>query len=385
MLSQWQFFGSAWQVVSAALVLLAGIAVAKVLSKTFHGSTRRALLLYCWHTVFCVYYAYFLLDNVGDATAYYYQAVQGNITFSLGTAAVELITYFCVSIFGLSFLGTFLVYNIFGFIGIMAFDGSLRIATADKSKWVRRLATLIILLPSVSFWSSAIGKDAIAFMATSLALWAALHLKDRVWLMVTAVLLMLIVRPHIAGIMILALAGSQLIQRNIPFSRRVILGGAAALAATIMVPIALEYTGVGADVSAAELVSYVEQRQQMNHDGGSSIDIASMGVPMQLFTYLFRPLPMEANSLFSLAASADNVILLFLFIVGVWNMLIRRKRPLAGNRAFLWLFSLLSWFILASTTANLGLAVRQKWMFAPILLFLLISLLGKTKSRYLSR
>lgn len=385
MLSQWQFFGSAWQVVSAALVFLAGIAVAKVLSKTFHGSNRRALLLYCWHTVFCVYYAYFLLDNVGDATAYYYQAVQGNITFSLGTAAVELITYFCVSIFGLSFLGTFLVYNIFGFIGIMAFDGSLRIATADKSKWVRRLATLIILLPSVSFWSSAIGKDAIAFMATSLALWAALHLKDRVWLMVTAVLLMLIVRPHIAGIMILALAGSQLIQRNIPFSRRVILGGAAALAATIMVPIALEYTGVGADVSAAELVSYVEQRQQMNHDGGSSIDIASMGVPMQLFTYLFRPLPMEANSLFSLAASADNVILLFLFIVGVWNMLIRRKRPPAGNRAFLWLFSLLSWFILASTTANLGLAVRQKWMFAPILLFLLISLLGKTKSRYLSR
>src|SRR5690606_28877764 len=118
---------------------------------------------------------------------------------------------------------------------------------ADKSKWIRRLATLIILLPSVSFWSSAIGKDAIAFMATGLALWAALHLKDRVWLIVTAVLLMLIVRPHIAGIMILALAGSQLIQRNIPFGRRIMLGGAAALAATIMVPIALDYTGGGAD------------------------------------------------------------------------------------------------------------------------------------------
>lgn len=385
MLSQWQFFSSAWHVVSAALVFFLGMAVAKALGKYFQASTRRSLLLYCWHTLFCVYYAYYLLDNVGDASAYYYEAVQGNVTFSLGTAAVELITYFCVSIFDLSFLGSFLVYNIFGFIGIMAFDASLRIATADKSKWMRRLATLIVFLPSVSFWSSAIGKDAIAFMATGLALWAALQLKNRVWLMVAAVVLMLIVRPHIAGLMILSLAGSQVIQRNIPLVRRVLLGSAAAVAASIMVPIALEYTGVGTDAGADELVSYVEQRQQMNREGGSSIDIASMSVQMRMFTYLFRPLPTEANSIFSLAASIDNVILLSLFIIGIWNMLVRRKRPLVGNRAFLWIFSLLSWFLLASTTANLGLAVRQKWMFAPFLLFLLISLVGKPRFKGLGQ
>jgi hypothetical protein len=261
----------------------------------------------------------------------------------------------------------------------MAFDASLRLATAEKSKWMRRLATLIVFLPSISFWSSAIGKDAIAFMATGLALWAALQLKNRVWLMVTAVLLMLIVRPHIAGIMILALAGSQIVQRKIPLVHRIMLGGAAALAASFLVPFVLVYTGVGADAGTEELVSYVEQRQQLIQDGGSSLDIASMSVPMQMFTYLFRPLPTEANSVFSLAASIDNVILLLLFILGIWNILVRRRRPLAGNRAFLWIFSLLSWFLLASTTANLGLAMRQKWMFAPFLLFLLMSMLGKTR------
>jgi hypothetical protein len=379
MLSHWQFVSSAWDVITTTLIFLLGIAIAKGLGKPFHAPAGRSLLLYCWHTAFCVYYAYFLLDNVGDASAYYYEALQGHVTYSFGTSAVEVITYFCVSLFGLSFLGTFLVYNILGFIGLMAFDASLRLATAEKSKWMRRLATLIVFLPSISFWSSAIGKDAIAFMATGLALWAALQLKNRVWLMVTAVLLMLIVRPHIAGIMILALAGSQIVQRKIPLVHRIMLGGAAALAASFLVPFVLVYTGVGADAGTEELVSYVEQRQQLNQDGGSSLDIASMSVPMQMFTYLFRPLPTEANSVFSLAASIDNVILLLLFILGIWNILVRRRRPLAGNRAFLWIFSLLSWFLLASTTANLGLAMRQKWMFAPFLLFLLMSMQGKTR------
>lgn len=379
---EWQLFSSAWHVISASMVFLLGIAVAIGLSKAFRCRARRALILYCWHTIFCVYYAHYMLHNIGDARGYYYRAVQGDISFEFGSAAVDLITYFCVSILGLSFLGAFLVFNIFGFIGLLAFDASLRIATAEKSKALRRLATLIIFLPSVSFWSAAIGKDAIAFMGTGLALWAALQLKRRMWLMGIAVVLQLLVRPHIAGIMIIALAGSQLMQRNIALGQRLIMGGAATLAATIMIPLALNYTGMGSGIGAEELSSYIEQRQQMNQDGGGSLDIASMSVTMQLFTFLFRPLPMEATSVFSLAASVDNVILLFLFAAGLWRLLRRNTQAMMGNRAFMWLYSILVWILLASTIANLGIAVRQKWMFVPMLTFLLISVMGKPRRKH---
>lgn len=37
------------------------------------------------------------------------------------------------------------------------------------------------------------------------------------------------------------------------------------------------------------------------------------------------------------------------------------------------------WLIFATTTANLGIAVRQKWMFAPMLIFLLLSVTGIRK------
>jgi hypothetical protein len=43
------------------------------------------------------------------------------------------------------------------------------------------------------------------------------------------------------------------------------------------------------------------------------------------------------------------------------------------------LFALASLFVLANTTANLGIAVRQKWMFLLILFILIFSHISKPK------
>src|SRR5690606_24415998 len=125
--------------------------------------------------------------------------LKGGVEFSFGTAAVSYITIFFASILGLSFLGTFVAYSLFGYIGLMAFDASLRIATENKSRYIACVATLIVFLPSVSFWTSAIGKDALSFMSAGLILWAALKPARRTWLIVMSVLIMLLVRPHMAG------------------------------------------------------------------------------------------------------------------------------------------------------------------------------------------
>jgi hypothetical protein len=368
-----ELVSTAWEVISAALVFLTGMGVALLTGRAVGSGDRRSLLLYLWHTIFCVFYAVHAQTNVADANGYYQAALDGHITFSLGTAAVEYLTYICASILHLSFLGAFLFYNVFGVIGLLAFDASLRSATADKSRLVRTLGTIIVLLPSLSYWSSAIGKDAPAFMATGLALWAALDLKRRAWLMVTAIAVMLSVRPHVGGLMILALAGSQVIQRKAPLSRRLILGGAAMAAAAAAVPFAMTYAGLNESANADDVTAYVLERQQVNLEGGSSLDIASMSLPMQLFTYLLRPLPFEAHSLLALGSAIDNTVLCLLLLGCGWRLITRRKRARTGNRAFMWLYVLLTWVVLATTTANLGISMRQKWMFTPVLVFLLIS------------
>ncbi len=104
-----------------------------------------------------------------------------------------------------------------------------------------------------------------------------------------------------------------------------------------------------------------------------------MILPMKIFTYLFRPLIFEVNSIFSLAAAIDNLIILYLMISG-GKILIKKNINVVGeNRLFMWVYSILVLLILASTTANLGIALRQKWMFMPMLIFLFISAINLHK------
>ena len=68
------------------------------------------------------------------------------------------------------------------------------------------------------------------------------------------------------------------------------------------------------DDSLSGLDGYIDKRQNYNLSGGSSLDIALMSYPMQVFTYIFRPLPFEAHSAVAFVTSIENTILLFLFI-----------------------------------------------------------------------
>lgn len=374
-----ELVSSAWHVVSAFLIFIAGLLWSLWLGKRFQSTRHRPWILYLWHTLFCLAYIAFVMQSGGDAISYFNNAVDGNIEFEFGTAAVNFLSYLFVSIGNLSFLGLSLIYNIFGYIGLLAFDSSLRIATADKTRRVRALATLIVFMPSVSFWSSGIGKDALAFMAIGLALWATLDFRHRQWLMVLAVLIMLMVRPHIAGMLVLALAASFVLDPKVKLKTRLISGSMAIAGSVVLVPLALSYATLDDASSAGDIQNYVNQRQGYNMEGGGGVDIASMSFPMQLFTYLFRPVIFEARNVTSLAAALDNMLLLLMVVLALSSYFRRRSYRLIGHRIFMWLYVLMVWVVLATTTANLGIAVRQKWMFVPFLVFLLIPFIGKSK------
>lgn len=374
-------FEDYWSVTSAFLVFLLGALLVVKISSFFKLAAKRGMLIYLWHSVFCLVYLFYVLNNGGDAVAYYNKALVGRFDFNFGTAAVDGLTSLLVHGLGFNMLSCFLIFNIFGSVGLLAFDGSLKHATQFKSKFLKRLATLIIFLPSVSFWSSAIGKDAISFLAVGLAMWSALQLNKRVWLMVLSISLMLAVRPHMAGMIVIGLALSIMFDKKTNIVRRLGLGIIAMIGAAVMIPFALQYAGVSDPSSAEAIMDYVENRQSYNMEGGGGVDISSMSLPMQLFTYMFRPLIFEAHSVTALAAALDNLVLLYLFIVGGYALVMKKARKFTENRKFMWVYAGLAWIVLAMTSANLGIAVRQKWMFAPVLIFLLISLIGKDRKQ----
>lgn len=371
---------TAWHVISAGFTFLVGIILAVKSSRYFGVPQKRSVFLYLWHSLFCVAYLYYSLHNAADAGTYYRNSLTYEGGFGPGSPFIYLFSSVFSRWLGLSYLGVFLVFNVIGFYGLLATYGAFRGATTDGGRWVRRLAILLVLLPSASFWSSALGKDAFSFMAAGFALWSSLNLERRYPLMALAILAMLLVRPHMAALMVCSLAISLTIGVRVSFAQRFILGSCVLLVSAFAVPFAMNYAGLGDADTPQDIVDYMEQRQGYNMAGGGGVDISTMSPPEKLFTYLLRPLPHEAHSIPALAASLDNVVLALLFLLGGVKLWSGRRSDLPGNRVFLWIYVSAAWFVLAMTTANLGISVRQKWMFLPALMFLLLSYLGNAGS-----
>lgn len=374
-----EYFSSCYHVISSAVVFISGFFLTLQVGKYFSLSPAQITVAYLWHTVLCFVYLVYAINFGADAIDYYHYGEKGWWDFSLGTSAIWVIASILISGIGLSIVGAFLVFNIIGSIGLLAFFGAINHATYGKSQVIKSVGTLIIFLPSVSFWSSALGKDPISFMATGLALWASLDLNRRKLLIFIAVISMLLVRPHIAVIMLAALAISIAFDSKISLIKKSLLAVIVISSIFAMVPFVMEYVGLIGLINLQTIGEYIEQRQSYNMDGGGGLDISTMSLPMRIFTYLFRPMIFEAINLFAFAAAIDNMILLIVCGFGFCSILLRRKYSVNGNVIFMWLYILGSCLILATTTANLGIALRQKWMLMPMLLLLMLSVIGKRR------
>lgn len=367
---------SAWHVLSIFLVFISGLLVSRCIGLYVGNKGLRPLFLYMYHLVWCLVFFWYSNIHGADSFGYYYGGLAGEGELRLGTGFVTLLVELLISWFGLSYLGVFLVFNIFGSVGYILFDASLRYATFNSKSWIKKLASLVIFLPSVSFWSSAISKDAISFMAVGAALWASINFKRRLHVLFLSILLMLLVRPHMAGIMVMAISFAMIFERTTSYFHRFFLSLIFIGGAVVLVPYALDYAGVKDGVNIEAVSNFIEKRQSYTK-GETSIDIANMPLYEKLLTYVFRPIFFEARNLYELAASLDNLIILFLFFYGVALSFKVSLGHDYGNKIFLLAYSGIAWSVLSLTTANLGIALRQKWMFVPFMIYLAFSYIDK--------
>lgn len=368
------FASNGWHVFSILFVFLAGLWLAIIQRRVFEISHKRAVFLYLWHTAFCLFYFYYAINNVADSNGYYRMSLGDQLSFSLGTQGINYLTSLFSVGFGLSYGGTFLIYNIFGYVGMLAFASALQQVASGTSRLSRYVLLAIILMPGLSFWSAAIGKDALTFMGAGLATWAALDLGRRYPALVVSALAFTLARPHMAGILLASLTFALLFSQRVGFIKKSFLILLALAAAVPGVVFVLQFVGLGDATSAIDIDEYFTVRQGHNLAGGSSVDIAAMSVPVRLLTYMFRPLFFDAGGLLGLVVSFENS-LLFLLVVMAFALRLRGRRSQLDMFSFMFylIFTCVALFVLANTTANLGIAIRQKWMFLPMLLVLACS------------
>lgn len=357
-----------YQNILTIIILLMSYIIVYLIGCRKKSDTAVITAIFLWHTLFSVVYYLYTLSNAADAKLYYTHSIAGyRNSFYPGSPFVNLFSSLFSQGLDASYLNTTLQYNLVGTLGLVFLYLALK-KYLDVFSWHW---ILVLFIPSMSFWSAGLGKDAISFLATCLFLYAVTNDKKSLLSIAMAFFLMFMVRPHIAALILVSYIVYFIIQARVNIALKIILLPIIALGVFSSIGFVQSYAGIE-DSSLTGVTDYIDERQGYNQGGGSSLDISSMSYPMQMFTYIFRPLPFEAHSMVSLVASIENTILLLSFIYILFKSNFNYRPFFKNENLWLFMYMFLTCTILALTTSNLGIAARQKWMFMPIFIYLLI-------------
>ncbi|HYJ82644.1 MAG TPA: hypothetical protein VEW26_07375 [Allosphingosinicella sp.] len=315
----------------------------------------------------------------GDASLYYYDrlGVYGNQS-GLSTVFVINFTQFLKTYLGGSFFDYFLLFQAMGFWGILFVMRAFDDIHQELGQPTFKNIYLLLFLPGLHYWTSAVGKDAPVFLGVALCTWAAFRLQTRYLAFGAGVLIMLLIRPHIALLALIALALTLLFGRNTSLLMRVGLG-VVVLAGIVSVAGLVEDTvGGGLSLSSTDsMAQTIETKSQVSEESGADLTITGASFPVKLLSLLFRPFFIDATGVMGYVASLENLALLIIILT-----LVRRAgTALAVTRStmfarFALLFFFMLTFLLAMVNYNVGLGLRQKMMMMPALLTFFAALMA---------
>lgn len=361
----------------SAIIFLTGGTLCIIVANRLKLSLSLVIPLVLWHTALSIYYANYVLIKSGDALGYYNRAKFEIVNLAVGTEFVDWLTSFPVG-WGLSFGAVSMLYNMLGTLGLVFFCGTMQETGVFSvgPRLVKRIAVTCLFLPSLSFWTSGIGKDSLAFLSAGLFLWSTMNIGRRPSAAIAAVLIMFAVRPHIAGLMVLSIAGGMMFAAEVKRKVRISAAVVATAAAVFMVPFVLVATGAS---EAQSFDEYVDYRQDQNNNGGSSIDISAMNPFVRILSFTYRPMPYEANGIDQFAASLDNLFLILLTLVGLGAITQIGFTRVFRRYSIMSIYGFSVLVILSQTIANLGLATRQKWMLIPAFMIVFVTALSEVR------
>ena len=266
----------------------------------------------------------------------------------------------------------FLVFSLAAFAGLVC--TVVAFARTNAASSIRHAALLIFLWPTLWFWPSSIGKEAVLLLAIGLVTLGYVGRGERIrWFTLAAGLALAMgIRPHLAGVLAVSVCVAEWTRREWTFARMVQTMLASAVALWVVIS-SLDLLGLGgANLDTME--AFIVHTAGQTNQGGSAFEKASMAtaIPMAFVTMLCRPLITEANSAMALVSSLEMMVF--------WVLVFRYGRSLPSllrlwqsNRLlrFAIPFTLLYVLMLGITFQNLGIIARQRALVMPALLLLL--------------
>jgi hypothetical protein len=335
-----------------------------------------ALTLLALHFVASYYYYTYSFSSVADSYSYYYYAssMRSGQSFGLSTALVANIVLLLKRNFAASYLECFFFFQSFGFAGIMIMARVFTEIEERVGAPERRGYLVLLFLPSVNFWTAAIGKDAPLFFAISLSVWAMLKLRKRFVQFCIALAVMVLFRAHIALMAASALAGAAFFGSGISVGRKAGLLALALTGAWFATGAVQSTLGVDA-TSFSSVSSFLDKQNGIYATVAGTTSLGGAPLYVRAFSLFFRPFFFDANGIMGVVASAENVgvAAAMLYCLIRWRDIAHLARRVLFIRYVL-LFAAFILFSLMLVYYNVGLGLRQRVMAFPMIFSILIAL-----------
>jgi hypothetical protein len=332
--------------------------------------------------------------NVGDATEYHQYAVgyvRGNpkpLTDLRKTNFIRWFTGVTYKEFGIDIIAGFLIFSLIAVVGSYLWYR----ATADSVPFInkRMYFCFVMFMPSIAFWPSSIGKEALMqFGLGAAALGASNLLRQRLvrglLIGVPGGWLLWVVRPHLLAFAACATGLAYLISRRQRPGETEIRGSLARPLGLVLVAIiavwavtqAASFLGMP-DFSLKSIEQTLSEQTAKTSQGGSQFDTNSgqvhltpLSLPQGAVTVLLRPFPWEVDSAFQIFASIEAAAITALIIIR-WRCLTTSLRHIRSSPFLFYCWTLIALYsITFSSFANMGLLVRQRSLVLPALFVIL--------------
>ncbi len=339
------------------------------------------------------YFVTFTLYGSGDANGYHNMGAtlapmfrRGDFIVDvggrvMGTHFIDIVTGVVYAFTGATKLGGFFVFSWLGFLGLVLFYRGFRIAFPDGDG--RRYAYLVLFMPSLLFWPSSIGKESWMMLTLGLTSYGVARMlaAKRFGLLAFALGLsgIVMVRPHVGLIAIVALFGAYLLRKSpkpslLSLPAKLLVLGVLAVGTIIVLSQLSTFFGVKS-IDSQSTQHILDYTTQQSTQGGSAVEIVHPSSPINVayaaISVVFRPWPYEAGNLQGLVASLEGLFLLGLTLTSFKRLAsVPRAMLQRPYVAYALVYALIFTYAF-SAIGNFGILSRQRVQLYPLLFVLL--------------
>jgi len=337
--------------------------------------------MFWYHLLLTLIYFAYIATAHSDSRSYYEKVItdfRGDTWMSFygtSTRFIEWVAYPFIRYIGFSYEASMMLFSFMGFVGFLYFYIFFKENIRFKHYlWGYDLLTLTFFLPNLHFWSSSLGKGSIIFMGIGLFFYGVSNIRARIIPLVLGALVIYHVRPHIMLILLVSCAiGFIFSSKGVSMTMRILFLAVSTAAFFFIFKDVLTMVGVDQDELLTQGVDLSRRAKKLS-SATSGVDISQYSFPMKLFTFVFRPLFVDAPGVLGIIVSFENLFYLVITYKIIGN--VRGWKFLAtGN--FLAKSALFSFLTvsaaLAQISGNLGLAMRQKSQVMILLIFVVLA------------